>query len=155
MTRVLLVCMGNICRSPIAEGITRLYLINNGLQDIVEVDSAGTHHYQVGRPPDPRARWAAAQRGVDISGRRARQIEMTDFLRFDLILAMDRQNLAFLHGICPEECRRKLGLFLHYADGAKPEEVPDPYNGDAEDFERIAALIEKAARGLVDALRGR
>ncbi len=155
MTRVLFVCMGNICRSPIAEGLARSYIINSELRDFVEVDSAGTHHYQVGRPPDSRARWAAAQRGVDISARRARQIELADFQRFDLILAMDRQNLAFLHDICPEHHRCKLGLFLRYAGGTAQEEVPDPYDGSTEDFENVTALIERAARGLLTALRGR
>lgn len=155
MTRVLLVCLGNICRSPIAEGVTKKLLQNRLLDGVIEVDSAGTHHYQVGRPPDPRARWAAARRGADISGRRARQIEMADFRRFDLILAMDRQNLAHLQDICPEEHRGKLGLFLRYASGDVGEEVPDPYDGDSAEFERVATLIERGAQGLVDTLRRR
>ena len=155
MTRILLVCMGNICRSPIAEGVTRVLLKANKLEAFVQVDSAGTHHYQAGRPPDPRARWVAAQRGADISGRRARQIEMADFRRFDLILAMDRQNLALLQDICPEEHRGKLGLFLRYANGKFGEEVPDPYDGDSAEFERVATLIERGAQALVDTLRGR
>jgi len=146
--RVLLVCMGNICRSPSAAGVLRARLAAHpGLS--VEVDSAGTHGYHVGDPPDPRAIDHAARRGVDIAGLRARQVVPADFERFDLVLAMDRANLARLQALCPKAESHKLGLMLDHAPRASLREVPDPYYGDAAGFEQVLDLLELAADGLI------
>jgi len=152
MVRVLFVCMGNICRSPTAEGVARRLVEREGLGDCVAIDSAGTHAYHVGEPPDRRARQAAARRGYDLSAIRARQVEAADFLRFELILAMDRANLAALEELCPEGQKHKLRLFLSYARRAREDEVPDPYYGGGSGFERVLDLIEDAAEGLVAVL---
>lgn len=154
MTSVLFICMGNICRSPTAEGVVRVHLERAGLAAQVDLDSAGTHAYHVGEPPDPRSQKAAAKRGYDLSKLRARQVNAADFLRFDLILAMDRDNLSLLRKACPPEHHDKLGLFLDYAAGSD-EEVPDPYYGGPDGFDRVLDLTESAARGLVDFLRKR
>jgi protein-tyrosine phosphatase len=153
-TRVLLVCMGNICRSPSAEGVLRARLAA-APELAVEVDSAGTHGYHVGDPPDPRAIAHAARRGVDIAGLRARQVMLADFERFDLVLAMDHANLARLQAQCPPSQAHKLKLMLDYAPRASLREVPDPYYGDAAGFEQVLDLLELAADGLVEALRVR
>jgi len=144
--------MGNICRSPTAEGVVRALAERAGVSSVVEVDSAGTHGYHEGEPPDLRARKAAASRGYDLSGLRARSVKDQDFSRFDRILAMDRQNLAFLLRTCPTEYQSKLGLFLDYADGLAVDEVPDPYYGGAEGFEKVLDICEEAARGLIEAI---
>ena len=153
MIKVLFVCMGNICRSPTAEGVVRVMVERAGLSDRVELDSAGTHGWHVGAPPDPRAQKAAARRGYDLSGLRARRVEAADYARFDHVLAMDRDNLALLLDACPEEHRRKLGLFLDYAENFDEEEVPDPYYGGVDGFERVLDMVEDAARGLIAAVR--
>ncbi|MDP2810481.1 MAG: low molecular weight protein-tyrosine-phosphatase [Rhodocyclaceae bacterium] len=153
MIKVLFVCMGNICRSPTAEGVVRALVEQAGLAGRVELDSAGTHGYHVGAPPDPRAQKAAARRGYDLSGLRARRVAATDFARFDHILAMDRDNLALLRESCPDEHRRKLGLFLDHAENFDEEEVPDPYYGGVDGFERVLDMVEDAARGLIEAVR--
>jgi protein-tyrosine phosphatase len=155
MTKVLFVCMGNICRSPTAEGVVRKQLEQAGLAAQVELDSAGTHGYHIGEPPDPRSQKAAAKRGYDLSALRARRVMEVDFLRFDLILAMDRDNLALLRKACPQEHHEKLGLFLDYAADSSEDEVPDPYYGGPDGFDRVLDLTEAAARGLVDHLRRR
>lgn len=147
--RVLLVCMGNICRSPTAEGVVRKYVENAGLLHSVDVDSAGTHAYHVGEPPDQRSQKAAAKRGYDLSKLRARRVEAGDFLRFDLILAMDRDNLSMLMDACPVEERYRIKLFLEYAENLSEKEVPDPYYGGPAGFERVLDLIEAGASGLV------
>ena len=147
--RVLLVCMGNICRSPTAEGVVRKYVENAGLLHSVDVDSAGTHAYHVGEPPDQRSQKAAAKRGYDLSKLRARRVEAGDFLRFDLILAMDRDNLSMLMEACPAEERYRIKLFLEYAENLSEKEVPDPYYGGPAGFERVLDLIEAGASGLV------
>jgi protein-tyrosine phosphatase len=152
MIRVLCVCMGNICRSPTAEGVVASYLKKSRLDERVTVDSAGTHAYHVGERPDRRARDAAKKRGIDLSQLRARRVVHEDFIRFDLVLAMDRDNLEFLLGECPEEHRHKLRLFLSYAPNSPHDEVPDPYYGGPDGFEHVLDLIEEAARGLIDAL---
>ena len=151
MTQILLVCMGNICRSPIAEGVVRSMAERAGLAARLEVDSAGTHGYHEGELPDQRARKVAASRGYDLSRLRARRVKDQDFSRFDRILAMDRQNLAILQRSCPAEHLSKLGLFLGYADALTIDEVPDPYYGGTEGFEKVLDLCEAAARGLVEA----
>lgn len=147
--------MGNICRSPIAEGVVRLMAERAGLAADIEVDSAGTHGYHEGELPDPRARRVAASRGYDLSRLRARSVKVQDFSRFDRILAMDRQNLANLRRSCPEEHRFKLGLFLGYAEGLAVDEVPDPYYGGTEGFEKVLDLCEAAGAGLVEAIARR
>jgi protein-tyrosine phosphatase len=153
--RILFVCMGNICRSPTAEGVTRELANRLGMADLFEFDSAGTHGYHIGNPPDKRARQAAQGRGYDLSALKARQVSSADFVRFDRILAMDRDNLALLQQACPSEHQGKLGLFLEYAAEAEVEEVPDPYYGGPEGFEHVLNLIEDAANGLLKRMSGR
>ncbi len=151
--QVLFVCMGNICRSPIAEGVTRSLAQRAGLAARIEFASAGTHgHYHKGEPPDPRARRVAARRGYDLSGIRARIVVEADFARYDRILAMDESNLSLLESICPEDERGKLGLFLAYAPELGLYEVPDPYYGAESGFERVLDLCERAANGLLAAV---
>lgn len=152
MKRILFVCMGNICRSPTAEGVARNIIINSGLENILKVDSAGTHDYHIGESPDPRTCQAALQRGIDLSGLRARQVCPEDFERFDLLLAMDRANLAHLKRGARPEYHAKLGLFMTYADAFAEDEVPDPYYGGEKGFERVLDMAEDAARGLIAAL---
>ncbi|MCG5530780.1 low molecular weight phosphotyrosine protein phosphatase [Halorhodospira halochloris] len=153
--RILLVCMGNICRSPTAEGVLRERLRQAGLQGVVETDSAGTHDYHIGKAPDPRAQDAASQRGIDISDLRARQVERSDFDEFDLILAMDQDNFDLLRADCPPKHADKLGMFLDYAPQRREREVPDPYFGGRQGFELVYDLIEEASEGLVDDLKQR
>ena len=130
----------------------RVHLERAGLAPEVELDSAGTHGYHVGAPPDKRAQKAAAGRGYDLSGLRARSISEFDFVRFDRILAMDRDNLNLLRRACPAEHRHKLGLLLEYSRGFTEREVPDPYYGGADGFDHVLDLVEDAARGLIDSL---
>lgn len=155
MIRVLLVCMGNICRSPTAEGVLRSHVERAGLAGEVEVDSAGTHAYHVGEPPDPRSQKVAASRGYQLAHLRARRVATADFLRFDLILAMDRDNLAILREACPPEEQHRLGLLLDYARNAQHDEVPDPYYGGPEGFERVLDLIEDGCSGVIEDIRRR
>ncbi len=147
--RILFVCMGNICRSPTAEGVTRALAEKQGLLAAFEFDSAGTHSYHIGKPPDTRAQAAAAKRGYDLSRLKGRQVNEFDFIRFDRILAMDRDNLELLRKACPEAELGKLGLFLEFATLNEVDEVPDPYYGGSEGFERVLDLIEDAAAGLL------
>lgn len=148
-----MVCMGNICRSPTAEGMLRQKLAAAGLADRVEVDSAGTHAYHVGNPPDERSQRHALQRGIDLSTQRARQVAPADFERFDLLLAMDWDNLALLEDACPDpRYRPRLRLLMSYAPTAGSPVVPDPYAGGAAGFERVLDLINAACDGLVDSL---
>ena len=148
-TRVLMVCMGNICRSPTAEGVLRHKLRGAGLASVVEVDSAGTHAYHVGAPPDARSIAAAAARGYDLSALRARQVQAADFNRFDLILAMDWENLALLEGDCPPGRRRSLKRLTEFARQFDCPVVPDPYHGSADGFAHVLDLVEDACDGLV------
>jgi protein-tyrosine phosphatase len=150
--RILFICMGNICRSPTAEGVTRAMLSGVGLDKFVELDSAGTHGYHIGDPPDARMQKAAARRGYDISGLHARQVCPEDFSRFDLLLAMDRDNLQDILQQCPLEHRTKVKLFLTYAPTESVDEVPDPYYGGAAGFDLVLDLVESAARGLIKSL---
>ena len=152
---ILFVCLGNICRSPTAEGVFRHILVEEAPQLRLEVDSAGTGDYHVGRPPDPRSQRAAARRGIDLSGLRARQVTALDFLRFDLILAMDRGNRAALEVLQPAASRARIGLFLEYVEGLEDLDIPDPYWGDAEDFEHVLDLTTLASRALLADLRRR
>lgn len=152
--RVLLVCLGNICRSPTAEGILRHKLEQAGLADRVEVDSCGTGHWHLGKAPDRRARAAASRRGFDLSALRARQLDDDDFRRFDYMLAMDQDNLLTLEARCPPDCQAHIGLFLDFA-GYEGKAVPDPFFGGARGFDEALDLIEAGADGLVATLRRR
>jgi protein-tyrosine phosphatase len=144
-----MVCMGNICRSPTAEAVLREKLRRAGLHNRVTVDSAGTHAWHAGAPPDARSVRHAARRGYDLSGLRARPVQARDFERFDLILAMDWDNLELLEGRCPGEHRGKLARLSQYALRFDSPVVPDPYAGIGADFDRVLDLIEDACDGLI------
>ena len=150
--RVLFVCLGNICRSPTAEGVLRAIATREFPALPVAMDSAGTANYHVGEPPDRRSVAAARRRGYDLSSLRARQVRPDDFEHFDYLLAMDRANLAELVRQRPATASAQLGLFLDYAPDCGFEEVPDPYYGGIEDFERVLDLCEAGARGLLQRL---
>jgi protein-tyrosine phosphatase len=152
---VLFVCLGNICRSPTAEGVFRKLLAEAGLDGRIRADSAGTGGYHVGAPPDARAMAAAKARGVDLSGIRARKVSSEDFEDFDLILAMDEDNLDDLQGFVSGGSRARIGLLLDYAPGRNERAVPDPYYGGKNGFERVLDLVTEACAGLVDDLRRR
>jgi protein-tyrosine phosphatase len=149
--RVLFVCMGNICRSPTAEGVFRQALHAHG--GSIEIDSAGTHDYHIGEPPDRRAIAAAQRRGIDLSGLRARKVVDEDFARFDLILAMDHDNLDLLQRRAPAQYQERIKLVMEFAPDAYTREVPDPYYGGVKGFEDVLDLLEKAAQGLLRELR--
>lgn len=151
--RVLFVCMGNICRSPTAEGVFRALVEAAGMDGRIQIDSAGTHDYHIGNPPDARAQAAAARRGYDLSKLRARQVEQGDFAAFDYLLAMDEHNRSLLLQQCPSEQRRKVRLLLEFAAGNVPKEVPDPYYGGAQGFEQVLDLVENAAQGLLQDIK--
>jgi protein-tyrosine phosphatase len=156
MVGVLFVCLGNICRSPSAEGVFRALVSHNGLDDAISVDSAGTHAYHVGDAPDPRAQAAAKRRGVDIGNLRGRQAISRDFQRFDYVLAMDKENHRNLAQICPPGEERRLSLFLDFAPSLDESCVPDPYYGHGESgFEKVLDLIEAASEGLLEDIRQR
>ncbi len=146
---VLMCCMGNICRSPTAEGVLRAKLAAAGLAARVQVDSAGTHDYYVGGPPDARAIEHAAQRGYDLSAQRARTVQRADFERFDLLLAMDHDNFARLQAACPLAFRPKLRLLMSFAPQWACDTVPDPYEGGPAGFERVLDLVESACDGVL------
>ncbi len=148
--RILFVCMGNICRSPTAEGVFRKIVRERAPHLRIEVDSAGTHDYHVGEAPDPRAVAAAARRGIDLKSLRARMVERDDFERFDLLVAMDRLNREILLDRSPEEHRERIRLMMEFAPSLEIEDVPDPYYGGAVGFERVLDLVEEAATGLLD-----
>ena len=150
---VLFCCMGNICRSPTAEAVFRSRVEEAGLAQQILIDSAGTHDYHVGNPPDLRTQRAARQRGYDMSGLRGRQVEVADFTRFDYVLAMDNANIAILHRLCPQPQRDRLGLFLEHAGSHRESEVPDPYYGGEDGFERVLDMVEDAAAGLLMHIR--
>lgn len=157
---VLFVCMGNICRSPTAEGVFRAKLLEAGLADRVEVDSAGTHAYHLGEPPDPRSVSAAARRGYDIGGLRARQVVPGDAERFDLVIVMDRGNYNRVLREFGGEARlvasrARLHMFMEFAPDVPDVEVPDPYGGGPQGFERVLDLVEAAAEGLLADVRSR
>lgn len=146
---LLFVCMGNICRSPTAHGVTRARIAAAGLAPQVRVDSAGTHNYHPGSAPDSRSQRHAKARGYDLADLRARQIRASDFRAADLILAMDWDNLALLQQLCPPEQAGKLRRLTEFCRRHRVETVPDPYYGGAEGFERVLDLVEDAADGLL------
>lgn len=152
---VLFVCMGNICRSPTAEGVFARLIQEAQLDHLVDVDSAGTHAYHVGNPPDERATEAAARRGIDLRAQRARRVDVEDFARFDYVLAMDSSNRDDLLAICPAPHRNKIRLFLEFAERPAQSDVPDPYYGGLQGFERVLDLVEEAGRGLLLDIRSR
>lgn len=147
--------MGNICRSPTAEGVLRQFLRQKKLEGRVEVDSAGTHGYHVGEAPDQRTMRAAASRGYDLANMRARKVAPQDLDYFDLILAMDRNNLEVLRRICPPEKYERLGLFMSYAKNFDDDEVPDPYYGLGHGFDLVLDMVEDAAHGLIESIEAR
>jgi protein-tyrosine phosphatase len=151
---ILFVCMGNICRSPTAEAVFRHYVENAGLSDHIQIDSAGTHDYHIGEPPDARTQRAAQQRGYDMSALRGRQVAAADFERFDYVLAMDHANLAILQRLA-QQAHGYPHLFLEYAKHHKEREVPDPYYGGADGFERVLDMVEDAAEGLLQHIQER
>jgi low molecular weight protein-tyrosine phosphatase len=153
MVRVLFVCMGNICRSPLSQGVFEDILRREGLEDEVFVDSAGTGHWHVGEPPDERASSAASLRGLDISAQRARQVRPEDCEDFDYILTMDEENYRMVSSLCRGSAVVK--PFLDFATDSPEREVPDPFYGGPEGFERVLDLVEEASEGLLEDIRER
>lgn len=151
--RVLFVCMGNICRSPTAHGVFEAKVREAGLSDQVEVDSAGTHSYHVGAPPDARSQKHALQRGYDLSPQRARQLTAQDFEAFDLVLVMDWDNLALAEALCPPQHTKKLRRFAEFFQHHDSPVVPDPYQGGAKGFEAVLDLVEDGSEGLLAHVR--
>ena len=145
--------MGNICRSPTAEGVFRQLVARQNLGEQIRCDSAGTHDYHIGNPPDERAQQHARSRGYDLSTLRARQVTKTDFAEFDYVLAMDCANLLALQRRCPERHLQRVQLFLTYAEGLSDKEVPDPYYGGEQGFETVLDMVENAAAGLLRHIR--
>jgi len=148
-----MVCTGNICRSPTAEGVFLKLVEDAGLADRIIVDSAGTHDYHVGEPPDARTVEAAARRGYDLSRLRARKFQREDFQRFDLVLAMDRDNQGILARLAQPSASHRLRMMMEYASRFRETEVPDPYYGGPDGFDRVLDMLEDAAQGLLAALR--
>ena len=155
MTKVLFVCMGNICRSPSAEGVFRHLLNEAGLADVVGIDSAGTHNFHVGEAPDARAVAAARKRGYEISHGEARQVSAEDFCEYDLILAMDWENLSALQQQCPKLHQHKLMLMMRFANEFEEATVPDPYYGGPEGFNKVLDYLEDACQGVLELVRKR
>ncbi len=152
MINILFVCMGNICRSPTAEGVFRHFVQEAGLDDRIRIDSAGTHAYHTGEPADRRASAAAEQRGYSLADIRARRVQTKDFESFDYIIAMDRLNQVTLVDQADTEHHDKIRLFLEFAS-VPEDDVPDPYYGGAAGFERVLDLVETASRGLLETLQ--
>ncbi|WP_459868591.1 low molecular weight protein-tyrosine-phosphatase [Endothiovibrio diazotrophicus] len=150
---VLFVCLGNICRSPTAEGVFTKLVRDEGLAERIDIDSAGTAGWHVGKAPDTRAQQAARNRGVELSHLRGRQVSVADFDHFDYILAMDSDNYANLVAIAPRGQRYKVRKFLEFASQRSEEDVPDPYYGGASGFDHVLDLVEDAARGLLEEIR--
>jgi protein-tyrosine phosphatase len=153
MFRVLFVCMGNICRSPTAEAVFKAMVAADGLDDRIDSDSAGTHGYHIGSPPDRRSVATAKARGYDLTALRARRVSADDFAVFDLVLAMDSENRAALQRLCPTNHNERLKLFLDFAPDLNERDVPDPYYGNSDGFERVLDLAEAGSKGLIQAIR--
>lgn len=149
---ILFVCMGNICRSPTAEGVFRARAEAAGLRGLT-IDSAGTHAYHIGEQPDRRSQQFALKRGIDLSTQKARKVTAEDFEKFDLILAMDHDNLALLRAACPQQYQHKLSLMMDYASNAESDIVPDPYYGGPSGFDTVLDYIEDASDGLIATMR--
>ncbi|HMT92302.1 low molecular weight protein-tyrosine-phosphatase [uncultured Thiothrix sp.] len=149
---VLFVCMGNICRSPTAQGVFESLVQRSGLAEVIRIDSAGTHAYHIGHQPDSRSQQAALGRGVDLSKQRARQVQTTDFSDFDYFLAMDLHNLQALQRFAQAQQAKNLQLFMEFASRWREREVPDPYYGGSQGFERVLDMIEDASEGLLEHL---
>lgn len=154
MVNVLFVCMGNICRSPIAQGVFEDLLRREGLEDEVFVDSAGTGAWHIGEPPDARAQESASKRGLDLSSQRARRVTLEDCQRFDYVIAMDRDNYDSVSALC-RQSEAEVRLFLEYAPDTPQREVPDPYFGGPDGFEHVLNFVEEAAQGLLYDVRKR
>lgn len=151
--QVLFVCLGNICRSPTAHGIFQHKVNEAGLQGRINIDSAGTGAWHVGKPPDARAHACARERGYDLSDLRARQVTREDFNHYDYILAMDETNLEDLQLLAPSNYAGHLGLFLEFAQRPEHREVPDPYYGGDQGFQLVLDLVEEASEGLLDEIK--
>lgn len=151
--KVLFVCMGNICRSPTAEGVFTKLIAEKNLTPQFAIDSAGTHAYHVGNPPDARAQQAALKRGVELQHLRARKVHSSDFEYFDFVLAMDDDNYSILIHDCPDEHKTKVKYFLEYAPHLGIREVPDPYYGEKLGFERVLDMVEDASLGFLESLQ--
>ena len=149
MTKVLFVCLGNICRSPTAEGVFRELVRGRGLERSIRTDSAGTSGWHIDVPPDSRARAEARRRGIDIDDLRSRKVNQSDFEHFDYVIAMDAANVADLEELCPAPLRGRLHLFTDFAPGGAPSGVPDPYYGGEDGFKRVFDLITRCAEGLL------
>ncbi len=147
---VLFICMGNICRSPTAQGVFRALVEREGLSDRIATDSAGTIAYHVGEAPDRRARETASKRGIDLSDLRARKVVSQDFEQFDYLLAMDQDNYGDLETLCPPGFEERLHLFMDFAPQRPEKEVPDPYYGGVAGFDRVFDMVEEASRGLLN-----
>ncbi len=155
MHKVLFVCTGNICRSPTAHGVFQHLVNEMGLSDTILVDSAGTHHYHVGEAPDARSQLAARKRGYNLSKLVARQITPDDFHNFDLILAMDWENMLILQQKCPKEYRYKLMLLMRFSNDYEEATVPDPYYGGTDGFNKVLDYIEDACQGVLELIQKR
>ena len=155
MVKVLFVCLGNICRSPTAEGVFTSLIHREGLSDVVSIDSAGTGAWHVGDQPDRRAQAAAKTRGYDLSTQRARQIKAPDFLDFDYVIAMDSQNHSDLSMMAPTSSQDRIRMFLSFAAEKGIRDVPDPYYGGADGFDHVLDLVEAASLGLLQDIRNR
>lgn len=153
MTRVLFVCLGNICRSPLAEGVFRHLVAEEGLEDAVEIDSAGTGGWHVGEAPDPRSQEVAARHGVSLDGQSARRVDDEDFMAFDWIVAMDEDNERDLLRRRPDGARARV-VRLRDFDPDGPGDVPDPYYGGPQGFEVVFRMVERSGRALLDEIRG-
>ena len=149
MVKVLFVCLGNICRSPTAEGVFRKHIQINCLEDKIKIDSVGTGSWHVGNPPDTRSQGFAAQRGYDISNQRSRLINNLDVIESDYLLAMDTDNILTLQKLIPEEMQNKLFRFLEFAPHLNQLDVPDPYYSGPDGFDLVLDLIEDASEGLL------
>ena len=152
MVKVLFVCMGNICRSPTAEGVFRHMVEKDNLNSEISIDSAGTHAYHVGNPPDQRSQDAALKRDIDLSSQRARRVKADDFISFDYVIAMDESNKDDLLSICPDGYEDRVHLFLDFSKDDQTE-VPDPYYGQGRGFEIVLNLVEDASAGLLKRIR--
>jgi protein-tyrosine phosphatase len=150
--KILMVCLGNICRSPTAQGVLEAKIAQQGLSHVISVDSAGTSGWHIGSPPDPRSRKAASKRGYNIDQQKGRQVNDGDFNQFDYIFAMDKENLAHLKALCPSNFKGHLGLLLDFGQPSL-REVPDPYHGGTEGFEHVLDLIENACDHFIQHLQ--